>query len=88
MVSLKEYLLSNSKIDGVCMIRLAYNGGYWDYTTWSFHQPYLFFFDENMKVSHLLFLDQKIREIDENHILYSPDKYKIGIEFFYGGAVL
>lgn len=88
MISLKEYLLKNSRIDSVCMIRLVYNGGYWDYTIWSLHQSYWFFFDENMKVSHLLFLDQKIKEIDENHILYSPDKYQIGIELFYGGAIL
>lgn len=88
MISLKQYIVNNTRLDSVCMIRLTYNETSWDYNNWSINDSNLFFFDEDMRVGHILSNNNPIKEIDETHIIYSPDKHKMGLEFFYGGAIL
>lgn len=88
MKSLARYIADNSDLVGVAMIRLVYNNKSWDYSHWKISGQNLFFFDENMKVGHILWTTDPIKQIDDNHIIYSPDNHAVGLELFYGGATL
>ena len=46
-ITLGQYYKDKSYFDGVSMIRLVYNGGYWDYTHWKASGQNLFFFDKD-----------------------------------------
>jgi hypothetical protein len=43
-----------------------------------------------MKVGHILWTTEDITVIDETHIIINEgdDKYSVGLELFYGGAIL
>jgi len=91
MTSLARYLQDKDKFSGVAMIRLVHDGKSHDYTRWKFSGQNIFFFDDSMKVSHVLWTTEDISEIDDTHIIINPNsdsKYVIGLELFYGGAIL
>jgi hypothetical protein len=90
MKSLARYFKDKNNFDAVVMIRLVHDGVYEDYSKWITDNNYLFFFDDSMKISHILFLNDPIKEIDETHITINLDnpKFCIGLELFYGGAIL
>lgn len=88
MKSLARYIADKSDFVGVAMIRLVYNGGFWDYNHWKISGQNLFFFDENMRVGHILWTTDPIKEVDENHVVYCPDNRAVGLELFHGGATL
>lgn len=87
-ITLGQYYKDKSYFDGVSMIRLVYNGGYWDYTHWKSSGQNLFFFDEDMKASHILWITDPLQIVDDTHAIYAPGDYDIGLELFYGGAIL
>ena len=87
-MKLSDYLLDKQNLVGVCMIRLTYNNGYWDYTRWKFSGQNIFFFNEDMKVGHILWTTDPIKLVDDTHAVYAPGDYDIGFELFYGGAIL
>ena len=87
-MTLSEYLLSKNNLDGVAMIRLVYNGSFQDYTKWKSSDPYFFLFDNNMKINHILWLTENVSVVDENHITTIINNDTIGMELFYGGAIL
>lgn len=89
MKSLSRYFTDKNSFEGVALVRLVYDGVYEDYSRWSINNNNLFFFDDSMKVGHILFLTDPIKEIDEIHIMVNPDNSKlcVGLELFYGGAI-
>ena len=87
-ITLGQYYKDKSYFDGVSMIRLVYNGGYWDYTHWKSSGQNLFFFDEDMKASHILWTTDPLQIVDDTNAVYAPGDYDIGFELFYGGAIL
>ena len=87
-ITLGQYYKDKSYFDGVSMIRLVYNGGYCDYTHWKSSGQNLFFFDEDMKASHILWTTDPLQIVDDTHAVYAPGDYDIGFELFYGGAIL
>lgn len=87
-MTLSDYILKNPQLDSIVMIRLIYNGGYWDYTNWKISGQNIFFFNEDMKVGHILWTTDTIKQVDDTHIIYQPENKNIGLEFFYGGAIL
>ena len=86
---LSEYIISKNDFTGVAMIRLAYNGISHDYSKWRINGQYIFFYDDNMKVSHILWTTDSIKLIDDTHVVIGHDnKHDIAMELFYGGAIL
>jgi len=90
MKSLARYYEDKGGFDGVAIIRLVHDRVYEDYSRWISDKNNLFFFDDSMKVGHILFLNNSIKEIDDTHITINLDNPKlcIGLELFYGGAIL
>ncbi len=90
MKALARYYQDKNLFDSVSMIRLVHNGVYEDYLKWVSDKDNLFFFDDSMKIGHILFMSDSIKEIDDTHIIINPDntKLSIGLELFYGGAIL
>ena len=90
MKSLNRYLSDKNDFESVAVIRLVHDGVYEDYSRWTADNNNLFFFDDSMKVGHILFLSDPIKEIDDIHIIINPDNPKlcVGLELFYGGAIL
>ena len=90
MKALVRYYQDKNLFDGVAMIRLVHDGVYEDYSKWVCDKNNLFFFDDSMKIGHILFMSDPIKEIDDTHITINPDnpKFCIGLELFYGGATL
>ena len=86
MKALNRYLVDKDDFNGVAMIRLAYNGGFWDYTKWRISDKHLFFFNQDMRVGHILWISDPIKEIDNTHITVDDGLSTIGLELFYGGA--
>jgi len=100
-MKLSDYLLDKQDLVGVCMIRLTYYSHrrecrgparsralYWDYTRWKFSGQNIFFFNEDMRVGHILWTTDPIKVVDDTHAIYVPGDYDIGLELFYGGAIL
>lgn len=86
---LSQYLINKNNFSGVAMIRIVYKGGCYDYSKWRLSNEYLFFYDDNFKIIHMLYITDCIKEIDDTHIVINYDnKYDIGLELFYGGAIL
>ena len=91
MLNLDKYIQDKSQLSGVAMMRLIHNGGYWDYTHWELTDKNIFLFDDNMKINHILWLDDTISIVDDNKIIVSAAgniKQMIAIELFYGGMIL
>ena len=90
MISLAKYLQSKDNFNGVSMIRLVYNNQSYDYTVWKFSGQNIVFYDDSMRVCHILWTNDTIEVIDDTHVIinYIEDKHKIGLELFYGGAIL
>lgn len=90
MKSLARYFADKNNFGGVAAVRLVHDGVYEDYSRWAINDNYLFFFDDSMKVGHILFLADPIKEIDDTHITVNLDipKLCVGLELFYGGALL
>lgn len=85
---LSQYIIEKNDFGGVAMIRLVYNGLSHDYTKWRVNGQYIFFYDEHLKVAHILWTTDTIKVIDETSIVISHDnKHEIGLELFYGGAI-
>ena len=86
---LSQYIIEKNDFSGVAMIRLAYNGTSHDYSKWRVNGQYIFFYDNHLKVSHVLWTTDSIKVIDDTKIIVSHDgKDDIGMELFYGGAIL
>ena len=41
-----------------------------------------------MKASHILWTTDPLQIVDDTHAVYAPGDYDIGLELFYGGAIL
>lgn len=89
MKSLARYFADKNSFESIAVVRLVHDGVYQDYSRWTVNDNYLFFFDDSMKVNHILFLTDPIKEIDDTHITVNLDNPKlcIGLELFYGGAI-
>lgn len=90
-MTLSDYLTTKNKFAGVAMIRLVYKGISYDYSKWKISGQNIFFYNDELKVTHVLWTTENIKEIDEVHIIINPDtdpKYTIALELFYGGAIL
>jgi len=90
MNTLADWVQEKNKFDGVSMVRLIHNGQAHDYTKWKFSGQNIFFFENDMKVGHILWTTDKIKIIDENHIIGNEDndKYVYALTIYYGGAIL
>lgn len=90
MKSLARYILDKNNFDNIAMIRIIHNGIYEDFTKWRVENQNLFFFDNSMKISHILFTADNIEEVDDNHAIVNPNnsRFCVGLELFYGGASL
>jgi len=90
MKSLARYFADKNSFGSVAVVRLVHDGVYEDYCRWAVYNNNLFFFDDSMKVGHILFLTDPIKEIDDTHVVVNPDNSKlcVGLELFYGGAIL
>ncbi len=89
-MTLSRFIQDKNKFDGVVMIRLIYDGKSHDYSRWKLSGQNIFFFDDNMKVGHVLWTTEDISEVDDTHIIINPNpdpKYVIGLELFYGGVI-
>jgi hypothetical protein len=90
-MTLSNYITTKNKFAGVAMIRLVYNGISYDYNKWKISGQNIFFYDDSLKVTHVLWTTDDITEIDDVHIIVNKDsdsKYTVGLELFYGGAIL
>jgi hypothetical protein len=85
-----EWIQDKNRFDGVTMIRLVLNGKAHDYTRWKFSGMNIFFYDQNGKVETILWTSEKVKVIDDNTIVINEDhgSCAIGLELFYGGAIL
>lgn len=90
MKALARYFADKDNFKSVAMIRLVHDGVYEDYSRWTVDNNNLFFFDDRMKIGHILFLTDPIKEIDDTHITVNLDdpKFCVGLELFYGGAII
>lgn len=90
MKSLARYFADKKAFEGVAVIRLVHDGVYEDYSRWVVDNNNLFFFDNRMKIGHILFLADPVKEIDDTHITVNLENPKlcVGLELFYGGAIL
>jgi hypothetical protein len=80
-----EWIQDKNKFAGVTMVRIVINGKAHDYTKWKFSGQNIFFFDENEEPNLALWTTDPIKIIDDNTIVIND---KIGLEVFYGGAIL
>lgn len=87
---LSQYILEKNDFDGVSMIRLIYKEKYYDYSKWKISGQNIFFYDDNLKVTHILWTTDPIEVVDDVRIIIGHDnnKHKIALELFYGGAIL
>jgi hypothetical protein len=88
-------ILSDEKLSSVAMISiLNHNDNVFSYSLWKLvketenqihHKLYLF--DNDYKISHVLFFDWDIQEIEPNsYIITTDQKYKLKIDLYFGGA--
>lgn len=90
-MTLSDYLTAKNKFSGIAMIRLVYNGISYDYNKWKISGQNIFFYDDSLKVTHVLWTTDDIKEIDDVHVMINQDsdpKYIVALELFYGGAIL
>lgn len=86
---LSQYVLEKNDFDGVSMIRLIYNEKSYDYSKWKISGQNIFFYDNDLKVGHVLWTTDPAKVIDDNRIIVEHDtKNSIALELFYGGAIL
>jgi len=86
---LSQYVLEKNDFDGVAVIRLIYQEKYYDYSKWKISDQNIFFYDDNLKVTHVLWTTDSIELVDDIRIIIKHDnKHKIALELFYGGAIL
>ena len=86
---LSEFIIDKNDFSEVAIIRLIYDGKSNDYSRWRVNGTYIFFYDDTMKVSHMLWTTDSIKVIDDNRIIINHDnKHDIALELFYGGAIL
>ena len=85
-----KWIQDKNRFDGVSMVRLVIKGQAYDYTKWKFSGQNIFFFDQNGEPSICLWTTDKIKIIDDNIIVINEDRgaSAIGLELFYGGAIL
>ena len=89
MIALSDCIKEKNKFDGVSMVRLIHDGQAHDYNRWKFSGQNIFFFENDMKVGHILWITENITVIDDNHIIINEGhEHSIGMELFYGGAIL
>lgn len=80
-----QWIKDKNKFNGVTMVRLVIDGKAYDYTRWKFSGQNIFFLDHDGVPSLALWTTDKIKIIDDNTIVVND---KIGLELFYGGAIL
>lgn len=87
---LGEWIKDKNRFDGVSMIRLVKKGQAYDYTKWKFSGMNIFFYDQKGEVETILWTSDKVKIIDDNIIVINEDygTSSIGLELFYGGAIL
>jgi hypothetical protein len=90
MNTLSDWIKEKNKFDGVSMVRLIHNRQAHDYTKWKFSGQNIFFFENDMKIGHILWITENITVIDENRIIINEDneKYTCALTIYYGGAIL
>jgi L-rhamnose isomerase len=94
-MTLSEYIDSKNKFQGVALLRLVYKGISSDYSKWKLSGQNLFLYDNELKVSRVLWGPDQIKVIDDTKIVINyelvPGRLpveEIGLELFYGGAIL
>lgn len=88
---LSEYLINKNDLGGITMIRLIYKETSFDYSKWKISGQNVFFYDNNLKVGHVLWTTDNVNIIDDTKITINADtdpKYTVQVELFYGGAIL
>ena len=80
-----EWIKDKDRFDGVSMIRLVIDGQANDYSKWKLSGQNIFFFDNNGKLDMALWTTDKIKIINDTSIVINDN---IGLEIFYGGAIL
>jgi hypothetical protein len=91
MNTLADWIKEKNKFDNVAMIRLVYKGISYDYSKWKISGQNIFFYDDELKATHVLWTTENIKKIDDVHVIINPDtdpKYTVALELFYGGAIL
>jgi hypothetical protein len=82
--NLSQWILDKNKFSGVSMIRLVYDGEASDYTRWKLNGQNILFYKDN-KIETSLDITYKIKIVDDLTIVVNNN---IGLELFYGGAIL
>jgi hypothetical protein len=82
-------VLSNEKLSSVVMINvLNHNDNSYSYNLWELEQDKLFLFDNEYKISHILFLDWMVEEIEPNsYFLTTNQNYRLKLDLYFGGAI-
>jgi len=88
--NLGRWIQDKQKFDGVTMIRLVKNKKVHDYIKWKFSGMNIFLYNQDNEVETILWTSDKIKIIDENTIVINEHhpSSAIGLEIFYGGAIL
>jgi hypothetical protein len=82
--------LSDKKLSSVVMINIMnHNDNSYSYSLWKLEQDKLYLFDDEYRISNILFLDWDLEEIEPNsYYITTNQKYKLKIDLYYGGAIL
>jgi hypothetical protein len=83
-------VLSDKKLLSVVMINIMnHNDNSYSYSLWKLEQDKLYLFDDEYRISNILFLDWDLEEIEPNsYYITTNQKYKLKIDLYYGGAIL
>jgi len=83
--TLGDYIKKQDDLSAVAMVRISVNGQIYDYTNWKLTAKKLYLFDENYKISHILWLSDLVTIKNDYEIILQNKKILIQIELFYGG---
>lgn len=85
-----QWIKDKDNFNSVSMIRLVKNGQAYDYTKWKFSGMNILFYNQHDEVDSIICISDKITIIDDNTIVINEDhgSSAIGLELFYGGAIL
>ena len=80
----------NEKLSSIVMISIIdHNGTNFTYSLWKLEDNKLYLFDNEYKLSHILFLDWKFEEIEPNsYFVTTNQNYKLKLDLYFGGALL
>jgi hypothetical protein len=82
-------VLSNEKLSSVAMINiLNHNDNSYSYNLWKLEKDKLFLFDNEYKISHILFLDWIVEEIEPgSYFVKTNQNYTLKLDLYFGGSI-